>query len=39
VLASGYGDFPPVEGLDLIRLNKPFMQADLARTIRASQAL
>jgi PAS domain S-box-containing protein len=39
VLASGYSDFPPVAGLDMIRLNKPFMQDDLAKTIRASQSV
>jgi PAS domain S-box-containing protein len=36
VLATGYAELPPGAGADLPRLNKPFMQDDLARVVAAT---
>jgi PAS domain S-box-containing protein len=36
VLATGYAELPPGTGTDLPKLNKPFMQDDLARIIAAT---
>jgi PAS domain S-box-containing protein len=33
ILATGYADLPPDTADDIVRLNKPFMQAELARAL------
>ncbi|WP_280177747.1 PAS domain S-box protein [Bosea sp. CS1GBMeth4] len=38
ILATGYADLPPGAGAGMLRLNKPFWQADLEKAVAAAMA-
>lgn len=38
VLATGYAELPQGEKVDALRVTKPFIQAELVKTVRAAEA-